>query len=223
MNHPGPPPHGPHGPPRGPSRPRPSGRWIVLGCVGMVSVLMALAVAGGLVHLLVRPAAEGPGTAVTEAPAPDLKTFTDPHFSIDYPAHWEEIELGPEHDDAGTIVVLRDAEVDADSELPHDEVTVYRYSSDVHALVECTRQAHWIGFSWDRADEPVDVGPSDLGGREVPHHRVTGEHLGAEALGETWCIDVGDEVMQVAADSFAGGSRSGDVELILASWTWREE
>lgn len=205
------------GPAGNPARGRSARWWIGLGCVGMVLVLMALAVTGGVALLVVRSV--GPGSTGAERTAPALTTFVDPAFSLAHPASWEQIEPGPEHVGAGTVVILR--EVGADEEVPRDEVIVHRFRSDVHALVECTRQAHWIGLTWDRAEEPEDVGPSVLGGRELAHHRATGEHLGVAALGEMWCADVGDEILQITADSFAGAGRSADVELILSSWTWQ--
>lgn len=219
MNHPQQGPYGPGQvtPPPGGRTGRRTGIWIALGCLALVVVLGFLAVTGGVIYLATqRGGGDGEETTAT-APA---CTVSEDLFRLECPAGWEEGEPSP---DSGMVLRLQgEARIVGEDEVVRDEFVVYRFSSDLHAVAECEQQAIWLGFDWDETGDPEALDPTELDGKDAAHHRITGSTAGVDAVEETWCIDVGDEVVQITAAAYGTTELTAQIQGILDSWTWAD-
>lgn len=196
-----------------------TGLWVALGCAGLVVVLLLLAVTAGVILLV---SDRGGGQAATST-APEAEPFEHELFTLEYPAHWENVELTAEDGDAGMVLNLRtEGRIVGDDEVLRDEFTAYVFTSDVHAVAECRLQANFLGMGWDDSADPEDVGPADVDGREAAHHRVTGTMAGVDASAETWCVDVGDQIVQISADAYETTELTEEIRSILDSWRWAD-
>lgn len=219
----GTPPMGPAGQwPPPPKRSR-RGFWIVLACVLVVLLMGFLAVTGGVVYLVARGGGGAGGdSTTTSAPAP--ATFEHEYFTFSYPADWFSIDVSANAADSGAVVKVADEDVDPEDfeAFAANSVVVYVYDSDVHAKVSCQMQAIWTGFSWDSSEDPQELDPITIGGRQLPRHRTAGEHKGKDVVGETYCADAGGQVVQIVAETHGATELSPEVRAIFDSWAWTE-
>ncbi|MGP9538643.1 hypothetical protein ACT3SP_11570 [Brachybacterium sp. AOP43-C2-M15] len=207
-----------------PQRPR-TGFWIAIACVLMLLALAFLAVTGGVVHLVVRGGSSG-GAEETEetADVAETRTIEHEHFTFAYPATWFDLSDGEILQDSDGVAEVADVDIDPEDfdELATNSLTVYSFDSEFHAVVTCRTQATWIGFSWDESDDPQELDEVTVGGRELPAHRALGTHDGEDVVGEMYCADAGDEVVQIVAETHGASELSPQIRAILDSWTWVE-
>ena len=217
----GTPPMGPAGQGPAPERSR-TGFWLVLACVLLVLLMGLLAVTGGVVYLVARGNGGPEGDATTSAPAP--LTFEHEHFTFSYPADWFSIDMSATSADSGAVVKVADEDVDpADYEaFAASSVIVYVFDSDVHAKVSCQMQATWTGFGWDSSEDPQELEPITIDGRELPRHRTAGTHQGKDVVGEMYCADAGTQVIQIVSETPGATELSPEVRALFDSWTWNE-
>lgn len=207
-----------HPAPPGPGRSR---TWIVLGCAGLVVVLLLLAITGGVAVLLSRD--RGSGEETTSAAEPVV--FETGDFRVEYPADWETHEITSDEEGFGKLLHLVDVKIpeeDALDEFPPNSLEIYLYDSDVHAKTECELQAIWAGFLWDESGDQVALEDPQLGGRAVSGYTKSGTHDGQDAVTEGFCADVGDQIVQVVVETHGATEISPELREILASWTWVE-
>lgn len=214
----GTPPTGPPGQWPAPKRSR-TGFWLVLACVLVVLLLGFLAITGGVVYLVARGGGGGDDTT-TSAPAP--VTFEHEYFTFSYPADWFSIDLPANAGDSGEVVQVADEDIDPEDyeAFAADSVVVYVYDSDVHAKVSCQMQAVWTGFGGDSSEDPEELDPMTIDGKQLPRHRTVGTHEGKDVVGETYCADAGSQVVQIVAETHGATELSPEVRAIFDSWTW---
>ncbi|MGY5764106.1 hypothetical protein ACXET9_02750 [Brachybacterium sp. DNPG3] len=207
---------GPPEPPR-----RRTGLWITVGCALAVIVLLLLAVTGGIVYLVAGRDGDGGETGTETTPAGTV--VESDGFTVVYPEGWSEGEREDYAIDAGQLVLLRsEAVLGEDDEAVRDSVTVYRYDSGLHAVAECRQQAIWIGFEFDygSTSDAEELEMTTIDGVDAAHHRVTGTRAGFDAVAETWCMDDGDDIVQISVESYGDTALSPEVEGIVESFTW---
>lgn len=219
---------GPGGPPPGTWAPAPpprrrTGVWIAIACVLVVLVLGFLAVTGGVVYLVARGGGSG-GADGGEDTGAETAQIQHEYFSFSYPADWFDHSDGEVLRESDGVAEVADTDIDPDAydQFATDQVTVYAYDGTLHAEAGCRQQAVWIGFGWEQSEDPEELDPVTLGGRELPAHRRLGTHDGQDVVAELYCADVGDDVVEVVAETHGATELSPEVREILASWTWAE-
>ncbi|MFC7457300.1 hypothetical protein ACFQS2_08890 [Brachybacterium sp. GCM10030267] len=203
----------------GPQQGRRTGMWVMLGCAGLVIVLLLLAVTGGVIYLATQRRDHGSGTETTAAQAQRLEEET---FSLEYPAGWVAGEVTSEEAETGLLIQLRDEEIDEEDYEAYagNSLDVYLFSSDLHAQAECQQQSAFLGFSWDETGDATEIDPVELDGQELVAYRATGTHEDQDVVSETYCADVGDQVMQIVVETYGSTEISPELRQILESWAW---
>lgn len=214
----GPPPYAQGGPYPAPA-PRRGRTWLVLGCVGMVLLLLLLTVAGGIVYLAMNRGGGEP----TEPPTAQRETVTGEVFTLTYGPEWEQVEIGPEAVGGVVLQLQGEASIQEGDEVVRDRVDVYHFTSSLHAESECGMQAGFLGLLWDEKTEPEKLEAATIGGKDASHHRVTGKHAGVDAVAETWCVDVDGKIVQISTEAYDTTALPPSVQEILDSWSWVEE
>lgn len=217
-------PTGPGGSP--PARRSRASTWIALACIFLVLVLGFLAITGGVLFLVLRDGDDrtgGDGDPTTDEAQEVL--FEHEYFSFSYPAEWFSVDQSAAGEESGAVVKVTDEEIDPEDyeALAPNSLIVYVFDSDTHALVTCQAQAHFTGFAWESSGDPEELDPVTLGGQELPAHRTTGTHDGQDVVGEMYCADAGDQVVQIVAETHGATEFSPEIRAILDSWVWVEE
>lgn len=196
------------------------GLWIALGCAVMLVVLLFLAATGGVVYLVVR-GGDSPEPSPTSPPV-ETAEFSHDYFRFTYPADWYDLSGRAGVADAGGVVELADEQIDTDDyeALAHASIVVYAFDSDYRAAGTCRTQATWTGFAWDSAEEPQELDPVTIGGRELPAYRTLGTHGGEDVIGEMYCADVGENVVQIVVETRGATAVDPELQAILDSWEW---
>lgn len=205
---------GPGTPDPTPPRRSRTGMWIALGCAVLLILLLLIAVTGGVIYLVGR----GGGS---ESSPPEMAQYSGEHFGLQYPADWVEDEITEEDKETGMVLDLRDEQVEAD-EIATNSLAVYVFDSDLHAKAECDSQATWIGFTWDEVEDPTEIDPVTLDGKELPAYRALGTHDDREAISEMYCADVGNQVLQIMVESHGATEVSPEITAMLDSWIWTD-
>ena len=208
--------------PPSPSRPR-TGFWIALGCVLILLVLVFLAVTGGVVYLVSRDRGTPAGPTAT-ADGPELVTVEHEFFSFSYPATWFDLHESAEAAETDGVAEVADEDIAPDDlyNLAENSVVVYMFDSDLHAVMTCRTQATWTGFAWDESEDPEEIDPITLDGKELAAHRTLGAHDGQDVVGEMYCADVAGEVVQIVVETHGATELSPEIQGILDSWVWVE-
>lgn len=200
-----------------------TGLWIALACVLIVLVLVFLAVTGGVVYLVSRDRGAQPVPPETPSAA-ELVNVELEFFSFSYPATWFDLNASADPADAVGVAEIADEDIAPDDlyNLPTNSVVVYLFDSDLHAVMTCRTQATWTGFGWDDAEDPEEIDPITLDGKELAAHRTRGTHEGQDVVGEMYCADVADDVVQIVVETHGATELSPEVQGILDSWVWTD-
>lgn len=200
----------PPSPTRGPRAP-----WVLIGigCLAFVIASALIAVVGGVVHLATR---DSPGP--TEPAGPMLVEGTG--YTLEVPLAWEQVPGDEFFPGAGGDLALQGPEHRFDEAVVHDQVLVYRYDASLHAVAECRFQATFMGSDIDDTEDPEELEKGELGGEPAAHHRVQGTHGGEDAVEESWCVDVEDEVVAIYATNFGTSELSPETLAIVESVVW---
>lgn len=198
--------------------------WFLGACLLTLVVLVVLGVGGGAMYVI----GSRSGAVASDEPAdpttPPPVTFSHEAFSFSYPAEWADLTERANESGAGVVAQIASADVDPTDldENAADSITVYLFASEFHAVMTCRTQAIWTGFGWDESGDPEELEPVELGGRELPAHRTLGTHEGQDVVGEMYCADVGDEVVQIVVESHGGTELSPRMREVLDSWRWAD-
>lgn len=200
-----------------------TGFWIALACVLSLLVLVFLAVTGGVVYLVSRDRGAQPVPSETPSTA-ERVAFEHEFFSFSYPATWFDLNASADPADAVGVAEIADEDIDPDDlyTLADNSVVVYMFDSDLHAVMTCRTQATWTGFSWEESEDPEEIDPITLDGKELAAHRTRGTHDGRDVVGEMYCADVADDVVQIVVETHGATELSPEVQGILDSWVWAE-
>ncbi|MGO1259869.1 MAG: hypothetical protein ACTMII_13035 [Brachybacterium sp.] len=200
-----------------------TGFWCALACVLTLLAIVFLAVTGGVVYLVSRDRGSPPGPTET-ASGPELVSFEHEFFSFAYPATWFDLNKSADPADAVGVAELADEDIAPDDlySFATNSITVYMFDSDLHAVMTCRTQATWTGFGWDEPGDPEELDPITLDGKELAAHRTTGTHDGQDAVGEMYCADVADDVVQIVVETHGATELSPEIRQILDSWVWTE-
>lgn len=198
-----------------------TGFWCALACVLTLLVIVFLAVTGGVVYLVSRDRGNSPGPTETSQ-APELVTFEHEFFSFSYPATWFDLHESADAEETDGVAKVADEDIAPDDlyNLAPHSVVVYMFDSDLHAVMTCRTQATWTGFGWDESGEPEEIDPITLDGKELPAHRTIGTHDGQDVVGEMYCADVADDVVQIVVETHGATELSPEIQNILDSWVW---
>lgn len=194
--------------------------WFALACAGMVALLLLLAVTGGITYLIVRPAGEDSSPTAEEG-----TLFEHELFTLTVPSQWEILEI--EDDNSGIVLDLQgEARMGESDEVVRPTASVFAFESSMGTAAQCELDTNSFGLVWGlvggSADDPVDVGPSELAGRETIHYQVTGEAAGFDALGEIMCIDIDGTTVTVSAEVYDQEAMPAEVTEMWASWEWTD-
>ena len=221
---------------RAPMPPQPAGQgqgdsrsrapmWIAVACAGMVALLLLLVVTGGVTYLIVRPS----GGEETEDPQPTAvegTLFEHELFTVIVPPQWEILEIEADNSTGIVLDLQGEPVIGEDDEVIRPTASVYAFEGSMGVAEQCRFDTISFGFVWGlaggEADDPVDIGPSELAGRETIHYRVTGTAAGMDALGEMMCLDVDGTIVTVSAEVYELEALPEEVTGMWASWEWTE-
>lgn len=197
------------------------GFWIGLACVLVVLVLGFLAVTGGVVFLATR-GDDGPAASPTTETV-ELATFEHDYFTFEHPASWFDLSDAETLEGSGAVIQLGDEDIDPEAfdEFADNSIVVYVFDSEYRAVGACRSQAVWNGFSWDEAEDPEELEPVTLGGKEVPAHRTLGSHDAQDAVAEMYCADAGTNLVQIVVETHGATELSPQIRALLETWTWQ--